>query len=357
MEGYNIDMRNFCKHHKEYITSVPYLDLSKPIEDKAEPLLTYKGVGMLYRNNLQVLQGKPKQGKSTSGIMFIVALLKGRYLGLSSNAECNILWIDTEQDSHTVQGKALQALQMAGVDKCTARLKIVSLKPYNVEERLKYVLQAIRENNPDFVFLDGIVDLVQDFNKPDECKSLLDTIAKVTERNNCAFLTLIHENKNDENARGHLGSFVQQKASEVYSVKKGQTLSTDEEGKPIYKAVVKQTYNRYKETEPIEFVFGSNGMPEPTQDTITAEKSENLALWGKIFSTLPNGGSNPKGYTYTEVYKAYMAFCGTKESAAKKALRDAVGFYSSVIKDEGNPPLYKYKFCITPTFIDDDEML
>lgn len=357
MGGFNMRLGNFCKHHNDYLSSVPYLDLTKPIEEKAEPLLQYKGVGMLYRNNLQVLQGKPKQGKSTAGIAFIIALLKGEYLGLSANAGCNVLWLDTEQDRDTVQEKALQALQIAEVDKCTARLKIVALKPYGVKERLRYALQAIQENNPDFVFLDGIVDLVQDFNKPDECKNLLDTIGKVTERSNCALLTLIHENKNDENARGHLGSFVHQKASEVYSVKKSETCSCDEQGKRIYKAEVKQTYNRYKEVEPYTFIFGSNGMPEQGQDELLAEKSNNLTMWGEVIAALPDGGNNPHGYTYTEVYKAYMQHTGSKENAAKKAVQSAVEKYGSLIKEgEGKNTRYKYAFVITPSCLDDDEL-
>lgn len=356
MEGFNMRLGNFCKHHCEYLTSVPYLDLTKPIEEKAEPLLTYKGVGMLYRNNLQALQGKPKQGKSTAGIAFIIALLKGDYLGLSAKEGCTVLWLDTEQDRDTVQEKALQALQIAETDKCTARLKIVALKPYDVEERLKYTLQAIQENNPDFVFLDGIVDLVQDFNKPDECKALLDTIAKVTERNNCALLTLIHENKNDENAIGHLGSFVHKKASEVYSVKKSETCSYDEEGKRIYRANVKQVYNRYKEVEPFAFVFGTNGMPEQSPDEVQTEKSNNLSLWGEIFATLPNNGNNPEGYTYTDVSIAYAEHCGVSQNAGKKAASKAVELGSLIKEGEGRNVRYKYAFANSPFDINEDEL-
>lgn len=98
--------------------------------------------------------------------------------------------VDTEQDKATLRERAKAALKMAHEASSGNRLFIVSLKGENPSERLNLTLTAIQETKPDIVFIDGVVDLCEDFNDNKESTSVTNELLKATEENNCAILAL-----------------------------------------------------------------------------------------------------------------------------------------------------------------------
>ena len=138
--------------------TVPYLDIAG--EDEPIDFLLSFGdkYGLLARANLHTLQGTKKAGKSAAGLAFIVAMLKGEFIGIkAAHPDTRILWIDTEQDKSTLRKKGRAVLSMAGLDTQPERLKIVALRGFGgTADAMAATLQAIEENAADFVFLDNI---------------------------------------------------------------------------------------------------------------------------------------------------------------------------------------------------------
>ena len=213
------------------------------------------------RANLHTLQGTKKAGKSAAGLAFIVAMLKGEFIGIkAAHPDTRILWIDTEQDKSTLRKKGRAVLSMAGLDTQPERLKIVALRGFGgTADAMAATLQAIEENAADFVFLDGVVDLCQSFN--DEEKS-----REVVHKYGSAILGLIHTNKYNDEARGHLGAIMQQKSAEIYQVTKESNT-----------AKVSQPFSRFAPVPDFSFSFADDFKIAPPE-----EGNTDLERWAAL---------------------------------------------------------------------------
>jgi hypothetical protein len=220
------------------------------------------------------------------------------------------------------------------------RLKFLSLKSISKEgnKRTEAVERAVREVCPDFVVLDGVADLVRDVNKFDECADVMERLGMIVERHHIALLTLIHENKQDEKARGHLGSVTDQKAYELYAVKNGKVDYLCGRGEPC---------------EGFSFSFADGGIPAPATDVVRNEWTEALQKWAEVFKALPDGGSNPSGYKYSELWKAYRDFTSTSDRTCRRAVESAVK--DSILAKEGEGRETRYKFAYPLTLTEDED--
>lgn len=70
------------------------------------------------------------------------------------------------------------------------------------------------------VIIDGIRDLMLDINNPREATLIVNYLMKWTEEFNLHIHTVIHQNKGDENARGHIGTEINNKSETVLRVEK-----------------------------------------------------------------------------------------------------------------------------------------
>jgi hypothetical protein len=79
-----------------------------------------------------------------------------------------------------------------------------SLKP---SERLIFIENEIYSNDKiGFVVIDGIKDLVTSINDEGEATMIASKLLKWSEERNIYILTVLHQNKSDDNARGHIGT-------------------------------------------------------------------------------------------------------------------------------------------------------
>ena len=247
--------------------AVPYLDLAGE-DEPIEFLLSFGESKLLARANLHTLQGTKKAGKSAAGLAFIVALLKGEFIGLKAvHPGTRVLWIDTEQDKATLRQKGKAVLSMAGLDTQPESLKIVALRGYGTPpDLLASTLQAIEENTAEFVFLDGVVDLCESFNDEEKSRAVVHELEAYAERYGAAILCLIHTNKYNEEARGHLGAIMQQKSAEIYQVAKdGNT------------AKVSQPCSRFAPVPDFGFSFADKFKIEPPE-----EGNTDLERWSAL---------------------------------------------------------------------------
>ena len=98
----------------------------------------------------------------------------------------------------------------------TMRILNSCLRKYTPEQRIRIVEQAIY-NTPEIglVIIDGIRDMVYDINSPSESTRIISKLMQWTDDRQIHIHTILHQNKGDENARGHIGTELNNKAETV----------------------------------------------------------------------------------------------------------------------------------------------
>lgn len=320
---------------------VPYLDIDGTDEPIDFLFSLNDEQGFIARGNMQVVKGREKTGKSAMGIALIVAALKGEFLHIKPNRDdYTLLWIDTEQDKTTLRKRAKAAIKMSSKPFSLSDLHIVPLKGESPSEGLKIALKAIWETQPDFVFIDGAVDLCDDFNDNKESVKVMRELMKATEENNCAILCVIHTNKKDDEARGHLGTILQQKCSEVYEVTKTGDNAT-----------IRQDKCRFADIPEFSFRFADGFMleePEGAASKADSRKAELLGAFQKLYATETK-------YTHTELKKSYAEREAVSERTARERIKEAVDF--GILENTGTPKKSCYEFLFPDIKGDEDDDL
>lgn len=303
------------------------------------------GRGIMAAENLQLLRGAPKTGKSAWGLILMAAALKGECLGIKANRKgLNVLWIDTEQDKAVVRKKGRAVLDMAGLAKQPKNLIVVSLRGYSKAERLAITIKKINDYAPDFVFIDGVADLCRDFNDNVESEAVVDQLQKCSEQYEAAILCAIHTNKKDDDAKGHLGGYLQQKCAEIYQGNK-------QPGANITK--VKQAFSRFEPVPDFSFSYGDNFR------LTTAEKAQQRAsdeARKKLCSVFAQIFEDGKRRTRGELKKAYMDAVGCSERTANSEISKAFNAGILFKEKEGSNVFYTYLFPDLPNNEDDEEL-
>lgn len=208
--------------------------------------------------NFSLIQGKAKSRKSffvsalaAAGVSIVDAC--GRFRGYM-NGKC-VVYIDTEQgDFHAHRVKS-RIHHMAGLplDNNTPLVRYFQLRSADSnKERLVLSQVAIASiQNIGILILDGVVDLMsKGVNDEEEATEMASRLLKWSSELNCHIICVLHENKNDRNAKGHLGAYLVQKAETVYSV----TREDDD-------TVISAEYTRNKSFPDIKMTIDDDGRP------------------------------------------------------------------------------------------------
>jgi hypothetical protein len=208
--------------------------------------------------NFTLVLGKPKSGKT-----FFISLLaasflkKGVFMETLRTEEKNnrpkVILFDTEQSKNKVQQIGDRIYRLSELEN-KANLIVHSLRALTTKERLEYI-EGVLYNTTDvsYVIIDGIKDLVSDINCQSEATEIASKLLKWTAELNIHLVTILHQNKADSNARGHLGSELVHKAETVLSL----TVCSGE----ISYTLVEPVYCREKPFTPFAFQIDDNDMP------------------------------------------------------------------------------------------------
>lgn len=211
--------------------------------------------------NFSASIGKAKS-KKTFNVSAIVASALSNDEVLRYNADFpsdkrNILYIDTEQGRHHCQKVLKRIVRLANlpIDIEPKNLKILALRKYTPEERLAIVEYALNIiPNIGLVIIDGIRDFVYDINSPSEATKIISKLMQWTDDYQIHIHTILHQNKNDEHARGHIGTELNNKAETIMQIE------VDKDDKSV--SVVEAIHIRDKEFEPFAFRINDEALPE-----------------------------------------------------------------------------------------------
>ena len=156
---------------------------------------------------------------------------------------------------------------MAGLpkDADSDNLIMLGLRKYSPEMRLAIVEQAIGTiPNLGLVIIDGIRDFMYDINSPNEATNIISKFMQWTDDRQIHIHTILHQNKNDEHARGHIGTELNNKAETIMQVE------VDKDDKTI--SCVEVIHIRDREFEPFAFRINECALPELVESYISKEK-------------------------------------------------------------------------------------
>jgi hypothetical protein len=184
------------------------------------------------KGNLVALSAKWKNGKT-----FFCDILTAIFLGSDHFANCRsrqqqgkVLFFDTEQAKSdtariitTIEAMTpehrhgdfdVSCLREAAIDKDMDQSAIIS--------RFEYISTSIVHEKPDLVIIDGIADLIYNYNDVIESQEVVNKLAAIANKHNCCIVVVMHQNKGlkDKNMKGHLGTMLFQKCSDVFNVEK-----------------------------------------------------------------------------------------------------------------------------------------
>ena len=225
------------------------------------PLVSFGKSVVMSRCSISAIAGKAKSRKST-----LVSLLCQKYLTESNG---KILIIDTEQAEYYVHKNAKRLHRMMGwrEDASNERFTTLQFRGAATDKRFELFSKAVKHYKPDLIFLDGVRDLLKDFNNINEVVVVVDEIMKLTEIFKCHICCILHDNKSDSNMRGHLGTEIQNKSETVIGIQYEQDVSTAE-----------PRYTRNIPFNPFEYGYSKDGIPEFKSFGMIGSKYEEVQL-------------------------------------------------------------------------------
>ena len=289
------------------------IDLSKEIEEP-KAILSIGGKRILSRGDISCISGKKKSRKT-----FLKALLTAQIIE-NENSNFKVIIFDTEQSQYHAQKtpKRIHSLLEWNENLNNEQLMVFRLRELNVEERKKIVEDVINHYKPDLVFIDGIRDLVYDFNSPTESSNIVNLLMKLSSQHNCHICSVLHLNKGNSNTlRGHLGTEMENKSETVIVVdKKGE------------KSLVIPKDCRNIDFDEFYFKVNEKGLPELCNPELMPKSSNKLkSMFDDIFSTVAT-------IRYSELRSKIMEKCRINDKSAEKKIKEATE-QSIIIKNDG----------------------
>ena len=215
--------------------------------------------------NFSMIIGKAKSRKTFSISLCVAATLNKSVLmnkikGTLYNDKENVLYFDTEQGKHHVQKVAKRICKLHGIE-YPENFLVYSLRKFTHPERLELIEFALyNTQNISLVIIDGFRDLLSSINDEQQATGLCENLLRWTDELNIHIIGVLHQNKNDLNARGHAGTELINKAETVLSVTK------DPKNKNI--SIVEAVQCREIEFNPFAFEIDSDGLPQILEDWI-----------------------------------------------------------------------------------------
>ena len=303
-----------------------FLDFDKPYRP---PRYTMEREGVPFADvgEIHIISGKPGNGKTGLMAQLIAATLGGKFgntiarrVGHKVNGSddfhelpTRILYVDTEQGEDDTIGFKNRVISMSGVSKEDAKehLKILRLRDTELaKDRWRKILKAIWQMQPTDIFLDGMLDIVEDYNDQKECQPIIRKCMMMATHYDTSLWAVLHENPMVDKLVGTLGSITQRKVSEIFTVIKVKQADLKPNEKrddlPDIYFRVKQNKARGKDVADwlFEYVTNAGGWGQPVEIEENGTKvvdSKEMQFIKEADERLKAFNWTSAGATYTEI--------------------------------------------------------
>ena len=223
----------------------PYqLDFTKAYE-APQYTLSWNGIPFAPRGGIHAITGQAGNGKTMTLAQFMAAILCGEYGELRYEVSDviphpKVLYIDTEMEEANTIAVKNRVMTLCGrpINEDSDDFVVIMLRevPETTDDkgkktsssvnRWRMTLKAIYEYKPTAVFIDGLLDVVADFNDNKECQEIIYKCMQVASHYNISVWCIVHQNPGGEKLVGHLGSFLERKVTDVFQTKKDKNDKT-----------------------------------------------------------------------------------------------------------------------------------
>ncbi len=292
-------------------------------EDYPEPyyMLEYKGVPFSTLGGIQALSGQKKNGKTFVLAQLMAVILnggesKGRVATMLHGLRVpertldylghlpKVLYVDTEMERLNSAKVLRRVLWLCGepTNRDHERFHVLWLRSITKDDkepahvkRYRLIKEAIDVFQPDAVFIDGLRDILGNFNDLEESAGLIGELMALAEQRGICIWNTLHQNpraRNDDESkmRGHAGTELGNKVTDTLV-----SIKHKENGEVWF--TVKQDDARGKDLDDWEFVVtddaGALGVPkmrnapayvdreseQEKQDVIEADKYFKMYPW------------------------------------------------------------------------------
>ena len=250
--------------------------------------------------NFSASIGKAKSKKTFNVSAMTAAALSGKkvlmYEVSLPEDKNKILYVDTEQSKAHCKKTLARILALANLPDSTDndRLEFLSLRKYTPKERIEIIECALATTEGiGLVIIDGVRDLLFDINAPLEATQITSILLRWTDEYQIHIHTVLHQNKGDENARGHIGTEINNKAETIIKVEK------EKPDENISK--VSAVFTRAQTFPTFAFRINDHILPELVR-TMCPNRRKQVARQRKSLThilTLPRNSMKPplKGYS------------------------------------------------------------
>lgn len=282
---------------------------------------------LFYLGDISTTIGKAKGRKTFATGLFLAAIagsttVQARITGTLPADKGTVLYFDTEQGSYHAQKAAKRVLRLLQVD-TLPNFKAYQLRKFNPQQRLQIIEHAVYNTpNLGFVCIDGIRDVITSINDEEQATMITSKLLKWSGELNIHINCILHMNKGDNNARGHVGTELMNKSLSVLGVNKHE--------KQTDYSTIEAIACRDKEPNPLSFGINSDGLPyllEPEQMEIlqklsagkgrTTNKPTDYQIETHRDNLKFHIFKNESERTYTELYNAIGNFYNVGTNAAK----------------------------------------
>ena len=209
-----------------------FLDFTEPY---SPPRYTLERGGIPFANlgELHVVSGKAGHGKTNLMSQLMAAILCGQHGNTYYRAgipESVVLYVDTEMGKDDTIAIKNRVCMLAGLDYTKPQPRFHILRLRDTEEaavRWNKILKAVwvvtqrmTKEQCLHLFLDGILDIVEDYNDQKECQPIIRQCMMLATYYDTSMWLVLHENPMVDKLVGTLGSITQRKVSEIFTVRK-----------------------------------------------------------------------------------------------------------------------------------------
>lgn len=240
-----------------------------PNEEHSVLKIRDKIVGSL--GNFVVFSGLPKAGKTT----YISALLASAlnpnfpYFQIDVNLPLDrrqVAYFDTEASPYDHYRTMKRVQRQASLINHPERLDSFQLRQDDHNTIKKYI-DVYLQNTPNcsLLIIDGLLDLVLNYNDEAECKQLIQFLKRITAVYNVLIICVLHLGKKDKETLGHLGSSTDRYAQSTVTIEKDREHKTynmiarfmrsDEEFEPVAIQNFGGTFHETEYIKPEKFDF------------------------------------------------------------------------------------------------------
>jgi len=277
--------------------------------------------------DLHVITGKPGQGKTGLMKILMAAILCGKYgkteYALSKERpNPKVLYIDTEQSKDDTIALKNSVCTMAGMIYKQAHKNFFILRLRETEtetDRWRKILDAIYIVRPTDIFLDGMLDIVKDYNDNVECQPVVRKCMMLATYYDASLWMVLHENPLVSKLVGTLGSITQRKVAEIFEVikVKQEDLKPNEKdpSMPLIYFIVNQTKARGEDCSKWFYKYETmDGWRVPTE----IDKPENLTDELNDKEPKKDETEDP------QIVKNMLSVIGTSQNVSRSALRERI---------------------------------